>query len=382
MKKLFALFLCAIMALSVACATAETAPEETGKLVLYSPLTTSMIENMLAMFEADTGIKTECLAMGTGDALKRIAAESENPQCDILWSGTIGTVKNSSQYFQDYTCANEDAFYEQYRNVGGNMTRFDCVPSVIMINTDLIGDIEINGYADLLNPELKGKIVFADPQASSSSFEHLVNMLYAMGTDGQPNGWDYVREFCKQLPNGCVNSSSAVYKGVADGEYAVGLTFEQGAATYVSQGNIKVVYMEEGVIIRGDGVYIVKDCPNLDSARKFVDWLTSYDAQTYMNETQFRRTIRKDVPDGPHETLLVLDATTGQNAITQAKIFLETAHVTGVVLTKLDGTAKGGVVVAIKEELGLDVKWIGIGEGMMDFRPFDPKVFVDALFDR
>lgn len=72
MKKLFALFLCAIMALSVACATAETAPEETGKLVLHSPLTTSMIENMLAMFEADTGIKTECLAMGTGDALKRI----------------------------------------------------------------------------------------------------------------------------------------------------------------------------------------------------------------------------------------------------------------------------------------------------------------------
>lgn len=94
-------------------------------------------------------------------------------------------MKNSSQYFQDYTCANEDAFYEQYRNAEGNLTRFDCVPSVIMINTDLIGDIEINGYADLLNPELKGKIVFADPQASSSSFEHLVNMLYAMGTDGQ-----------------------------------------------------------------------------------------------------------------------------------------------------------------------------------------------------
>ena len=207
MKRIFAMLLCALLVCGMAAAVAEE-PAATGKLVLYSPLTTSMIENMLAMFEADTGIKTECLAMGTGDALKRIAAESENPQCDILWSGTIGTVKNSSQYFQDYTCANEDAFYEQYRNVEGNLTRFDCVPSVIMINTDLIGDIEINGYADLLNPELKGKIVFADPQASSSSFEHLVNMLYAMGTDGQPNGWDYVREFCKQLPNGCVNSSS------------------------------------------------------------------------------------------------------------------------------------------------------------------------------
>ena len=175
MKRIFAMLLCALLVCGMAAAVAEE-PAATGKLVLYSPLTTSMIENMLAMFEADTGIKTECLAMGTGDALKRIAAESEKPQCDILWSGTIGTVKNSSQYFQDYTCVNEDAFYDEYKNVEGNLTRFDCVPSVIMINTDLIGDIEINGYADLLNPALKGKIVFADPQASSSSFEHLVNI--------------------------------------------------------------------------------------------------------------------------------------------------------------------------------------------------------------
>lgn len=297
MKKLLAVLVCLSMMLSLT-AVAETAePAPTGKLVLYSPLTTSMIQNMLAMFESETGIETECLAMGTGDAIKRIAAESENPQCDILWSGTIGTVGSHGQYFQDYTCANEEAFYEEYRNVEGNMTRFDCVPSVIMVNTDLIGDIEINGYEDLLNPELKGKIVFANPQASSSSFEHLVNMLYAMGTDGQPNGWEYVRAFCKQLPKGCVNSSSAVYKGVADGEYAVGLTFEQGAASYVSKGNVKVIYMEEGVIIRGDGVYIVKDCPNLHSARIFVDWLTSKDAQTFMNSTQFRRTIRSDVPE-------------------------------------------------------------------------------------
>ena len=95
---------------------------------------------------------------------------------------------------------------------------------------------------------------------------------------------------------------------------------------------------------------------------------------------KIHRVIQREVPDGPQETLLVLDATTGQNAISQAKIFLETAKVTGVLLTKLDGTAKGGVVIAIKEELGLNVKWIGVGEGMMDFRPFDPTQFVEALF--
>ena len=100
-----------------------------------------------------------------------------------------------------------------------------------------------------------------------------------------------------------------------------------------------------------------------------------------MNELEkIHRVIKREIPDAPHETFLVLDATTGQNAINQAKVFLETAQVTGVVLTKLDGTAKGGVVVAIKEELGLPVKWIGVGEGIYDFRPFEPDKFVDALF--
>ncbi len=102
-----------------------------------------------------------------------------------------------------------------------------------------------------------------------------------------------------------------------------------------------------------------------------------------MNElSKIHRVIKREIPDAPHETFLVLDATTGQNAIAQSKVFTETAHVTGVVLTKLDGTAKGGVVIAIKEELGLPVKWIGIGEGLMDFRPFEPEKFVEALFEK
>ena len=144
------------------------------------------------------------------------------------------------------------------------------------------------------------------------------------------------------------------------------------------------------VIAHGDGAdpaAVVYDGVHAAIARKadvlFVDTAGRLHNKTNLMKEldKIYRVIRKEIPDGPHETLLVLDATTGQNAINQAKIFLETAHVTGVVLTKLDGTAKGGVVIAIKEELGLDVKWIGIGEGMMDFRPFDPQQFVDALFE-
>ena len=173
--------------------------KETGKLVIYSPLTESMIDEMITKFEEETGIEAECRAMGTGDALKRIETEADNPQADVLWSGTIGTVKNKSEYFADYKCVNEDAFYDEYKNKEGNLTRFDTIPSVIMVNTDLIGDIKVEGYEDLLNPELKGKIAFAEPSASSSSFEHLVNMLYAMGNGDPDKGWDYVDKLVDQL---------------------------------------------------------------------------------------------------------------------------------------------------------------------------------------
>ena len=90
---------------------------------------------------------------------------------------------------------------------------------------------------------------------------------------------------------------------------------------------------------------------------------------------------RKQVHAAPHETLLVLDATTGQNALSQAKHFKESVDITGVVLTKLDGTAKGGVVFAIGKELGVPVRFIGTGEGMDDLTPFDPQAFVDGLFE-
>lgn len=93
-----------------------------------------------------------------------------------------------------------------------------------------------------------------------------------------------------------------------------------------------------------------------------------------------KRVIEREIPGAPHEVLLVLDATTGQNALQQAKLFLEVAGVTGIVLTKLDGTAKGGVVLGIRGETRIPVKWIGVGEGIDDLRPFVPKDFAEALF--
>ena len=94
------------------------------------------------------------------------------------------------------------------------------------------------------------------------------------------------------------------------------------------------------------------------------------------------RIIDRELPDCDKEVLLVLDATTGQNAVSQAKLFGQAVPVNGIVVTKLDGTAKGGVVISIKEELGVPVRWIGVGEGMDDLRPFNAKEFANALFNK
>ncbi|HEU4656428.1 MAG TPA: signal recognition particle-docking protein FtsY, partial [Capillimicrobium sp.] len=95
--------------------------------------------------------------------------------------------------------------------------------------------------------------------------------------------------------------------------------------------------------------------------------------------TKIRRVIAKQLPEAPHETLLSVDATTGQNGLRQAKMFAEAARVDGIVLTKLDGTAKGGIALAIASELGIPVKLIGVGEALEDLRPFDADDFARAL---
>jgi fused signal recognition particle receptor len=97
---------------------------------------------------------------------------------------------------------------------------------------------------------------------------------------------------------------------------------------------------------------------------------------------KMRRIMERELPGAPHEVLLVIDATTGQNGIAQAKMFKDEAGVTGIALTKLDGTAKGGVILRIAYELAIPIRYIGVGEGMDDLRPFKAAEFVDALFDK
>lgn len=166
---------------------------------------------------------------------------------------------------------------------------------------------------------------------------------------------------------------------------AAGDTFRAAAAeqlgVWAERANVPMVRHGEGadpaaVVFDSIASYKAKGCDLLicDTAGRL------HNKKNLMNElSKMRRVIERELPNVPCEVLLVLDATTGQNAINQAQVFGESAGLTGIVLTKLDGTAKGGVVVAVKDVLHLPVRFVGVGEGIDDLQPFDADAFADAL---
>ena len=164
-----------------------------------------------------------------------------------------------------------------------------------------------------------------------------------------------------------------------------GDTFRAAAAEQLTvwseRAGVDIIKQHEGA----DPAAVVYDALNAARARKadvvLVDTAGRlHNKQNLMNElNKISRVIDRECPDSSRETLLVLDATTGQNGLIQAKEFAKAAGVTGIVLTKLDGTAKGGIVIAIARELGVPVKFAGVGEGIDDLQAFDPHAFTEAL---
>lgn len=280
--------------------------DDKNNLVIYSPNSEDIVNTIIPMFEKETGIKVELISAGTGELIKRIQSESENPYADVMFGGSKAQALGYPELFEEYVSKNNDDMEEGHQNVAGFLTPYTADGSVILVNTDLIGDIEINGYADLLNPELKGKIAAADPASSSSAFAQLTNMLLAMGGDYTSDaGWDYVGELVANLDGKVASGSGAVHKGVADGEYVVGLTYEDPSSSYVRDGApVEIVYPLEGTVFLDAGLEIVKGAKNLDNAKKFVDFVISKEAQDAFGTELTNRPLRKDVELGDHMTPL------------------------------------------------------------------------------
>ena len=189
-------------------------------------------------------------------------------------------------------------------------------------------------------------------------------------------------------------------KTTSTGKLAYSLRAQGKSVLLAAADTFRAAAIEQ-LEIWGDraGVEVIKNKPGGDPSAVLFDALQAAKARNIeyvivdtagrlhtksnlMTELEkMRRTAQRFIPNAPHETLLVMDATTGQNGLQQARLFTQSAGVTGIVLSKLDGTAKGGVVVAISKELGLPVRYVGVGEKAGDLLPFNPRDFVESLFN-
>lgn len=278
--------------------TGNEVSDEEAVLVVYTARSESLNNAVIPEFEQATGIKVEVVVAGTGEVLKRVESESANPQGDILWAADETMLAQYKDLFMPYVSSEDGNMQEEFRNKSGYFTPAFADPTVMIVNTDLMGDIPITSYADLINPELKGKIAFGDPINSSSAFQSLLAILYAAG-NGDPmsdEAWAFVEKFIENLDGKIANSSSQVYKGVSDGEYIVGLTWEDPAANLEKNGAaVEVVFPADGSVFPGESVQIIANCKHPENAKLFVDFMLSEQVQSWVGENLTVRPLRDGI---------------------------------------------------------------------------------------
>lgn len=304
MKKIKALTLMMvlmILSVMVLAACGDDSDSTTGDdnvLTVYSARSETLNNLVIENFEKETGIKVDLIVAGTGELLKRVESEKNNPLGDVLWAADETMLASSKELFEKYVSPEDENMIEQFRNKSGYFTPAFSDPTVMIVNTDLIGNIKMDSFEDLLNPELKGKIAFGDPVNSSSAFQSLAAILYSMG-DGDPmsdKAWNFVEKFIANLDGKMIASSGQLHKSVADGEYPVGLTWEDPVVNYINNGApVKVVFPSEGAIFPGESVQIIKDAKNLENAKKFIDFMISEETQTQVGQELTVRPLRDGV---------------------------------------------------------------------------------------
>ena len=265
--------------------------------------------------------------------------------------------------------------------------------------------------------ELEESLILADlgPKASVTITEEVRNR--ANTQDG--NNPNFFKKILKEELKELLTDNGSAFGILTDKPYVILIVGVNGSGKTTSTGKLAKLFSDKGfsVLIAAADTFraaaieqleiwaersscqLVKHRPGADPAAVAYDAVVAarsrnidvvlidtagrlHTKTNLMEELKkIRRVITKEIPQAPHEVLLVVDATSGQNVLQQARMFKEAISVTGIILTKLDGTAKGGIIVAVKTELSLPVKLIGIGEGADDLRPFNPSDFVNAIFE-
>ncbi|MEI7673985.1 MAG: ABC transporter substrate-binding protein [Deltaproteobacteria bacterium] len=262
-----------------------------AEVVLYSSNPSELLDLVSKGFEVKTGIKVSIVRLGTGEAMKRIAAEKDKPLCDVFWSGDVAVLENAKENFQTYRSPEAKALPTGYVEKEARWTASNAHVMIIMVNKSLVKAAEMpKSWKDLFDPKWKGKIVMANPEKSGSAYAQAygIHKLY---------GWDGIN---KLIANSKIlDSSSLIYKGVAAGEYPLGVTMEYAAHRYIVGGdkNVGIVYPADGAFMAPEATGIVKNCPHPEEAKKFVDYLISKKVVDEIFDKFSRRPARIDAGD-------------------------------------------------------------------------------------
>ena len=301
-KKILALVLALVMALSLAaCGNSNTPttsgsasgsgdePTLSGDLVLYCTMTENDIQALLDCFnEVYPDINVEVVNGSAGELVTRLQGEASNPVGDLVWGGMGDSdgMKNAD-VFEAWVSAHDAENANGWTSPNGLYSMDHLSTVCFCVNTELEAELGLNiqSYEDLLDPKLEGKIIFSDPNSSSAAWNNVSNIMAVYGNDSE-EAWTYIEGLMKNLV--IAGSSSACFKSVQQGEYVVGLTYEDGAITLVKDGatNVAVRYPSNGTSATVFGCGLVKNGPNPENAKAMIDFICSAEGQTALAAAQ------------------------------------------------------------------------------------------------
>lgn len=267
-------------------------------VVLYSSNNTETIETALNVVKQKVpSLNVQQVTGGTGSLMKRIQAEAKSPRGDVLWSGGFGTLGAYQELLEPYKSPDIAAIPAEFRGPNNLWVGTNLHVMVLMVNERQLKGLPVpTTWSDLMKPEWKGKFAITDPSKSATAYMLTYGLLKQFGKDGLE----------KIAANAVVTSSSGTtYKGVASGEFPVGLTIEYAAQEYVAGGQkeIKLVYPSEGSYLAPEGMFIVKGAKNMDAAKTLYNGLMSKEVQQALLVKNFRRPTRTDIPVSKLTTL-------------------------------------------------------------------------------
>lgn len=256
-----------------------------------------LVRGLAPVFQQRTGYEMQIVTAGSGELTQRLRAEAQRPQADVAVSLGAAIIEANPNLFEAYTPAGYDSVNPALK-LSPRWLPFTAVSeTVFAINTRLVPEAEApTSWESLADPRYRGRIAYAGADRSGSAFTQLATLINIFGND---RGWAL---FERILPNLIITgSSSQVIQGVASGEYAIGMTLEDGALRFIQGGApVRIVYPSEGASMLPDAMALVARGPNPQGGRLVLDFITSVEAQTMLAQRFGRRPIRTDVA-GPEQ---------------------------------------------------------------------------------